>query len=168
MKATDARYYHFARQTTTIACGMGLDAVVYRSKANLPFDADAVGAVVDESTGEYYLPDPNLEPAFEQEFPRETRIAVQKRIGNIALVAALREDASRVLDDRSIILSRVLYSGTHCGDSIPLDLTSALEDELLRLRCYAERNEVDHLKQFITDMLDLVGAARREGNPIVF
>jgi hypothetical protein len=85
---------------------MGLNAVVCRSKANLSFDADAVGAVVDESTGEYYLSDPNLEPAFEREFPLETRIAVQRRIGNIALVAALREDAKRVLEDHSIILSK--------------------------------------------------------------
>lgn len=147
---------------------MGLDAVVYRNKANLPFDADAVGAVVDESTGEYYLSDPNLEPAFEREFPRETRIAVQKRIGNIALVAALREDAKQVLEDHSIILSKVLYSGTHSGDSIPFNLTSALEAELFRLRRYAEQNHVDHLKQFVTDMQDLVGGAKREGNPIVF
>ena len=85
--------YHFPRQGLTIAWSMGLDAVVYHSKANLPFDADIVGAVVDETTGEYYFPDQNLEPALEREFPRETRIAVQKRIGNIALVAALREDA---------------------------------------------------------------------------
>jgi hypothetical protein len=147
---------------------MGLDAVVFRSKANLPFDADAVGAVVDKSTGEFYVADPNLEPAFEREFPRESRIAVEKRIGNIGLVAALKEDVGRILDVRSITLSRVLYSATHCGDSIPLDLTSALEDELLRLRRYAEQKDVDHLKQFATDMLDLVGAARREGNPIVF
>jgi hypothetical protein len=82
--------YHFPRQGLTIAWSMGLDAVVYRNKANLPFDADIVGAVVDETTGEYYFPDQNLEPALEREFPRETRIAVQKRIGNIALVAALR------------------------------------------------------------------------------
>lgn len=147
---------------------MGLDAVVYRSKANLPFDADAIGVVVDKGTGECYLADSKLEPSFEREFPRKSRIAVEKRIGNIALVAALREDAGKILDVRSITLSKVLYSGTHCGDSIPLDLTSALEDELLRLRRYAEQNDVDHLKQFANDMLDLVGAARREGNPIVF
>jgi hypothetical protein len=147
---------------------MGLDAAVYRSKANLPFDADSVGAVVDESTGEYHHPDPNLEPAFEREFPRKTRVAVQKRIGNSALVAVLREDAKQVLEDHSITLSKVLYSGTHCGDSIPLDLTSALEAELVRLRRYAEQNHVDHLKQFVSDMQDLVEGAKRESNPIVF
>jgi hypothetical protein len=147
---------------------MGLDAVVYRSKANLPFDADVVGAVVDETTGEYCFPDQNLESALEREFPWETRIAVRKRIGNIALVAAVRENAGEILGGDSIILSKVLYSGTHSGDSIPLDLISALEGELFRLRRYADQNEVDHLKRFVTDMLDLVGGAKREGNPIVF
>jgi hypothetical protein len=147
---------------------MGLDAIVYRSKANLPFDADVVGAVVDETTGEYCFPDQNLESALEREFPWETRIAVRKRIGNIALVAAVRENAGEILGGDSIILSKVLYSGTHSGDSIPLDLISALEGELFRLRRYADQNEVDHLKRFVTDMLDLVGGAKREGNPIVF
>ena len=100
---------------------MGLDAVVYRNKANLPFDADAVGAVVDESTGEYYVPNLDLEPEFEQRFPWDTRVAVHKRIGNIVLVGTLREQTSQVLEERSIILSKVLYSGTHCGDSIPVE-----------------------------------------------
>ena len=33
---------------------MGLDAVVYLKKTNLPFDADALGALLDSTTGEYY------------------------------------------------------------------------------------------------------------------
>ncbi len=54
---------------------MGLDAVVYRSKKNLPFDADALGATLDSSTGEYCFSD----PAVERKFLLETRIAVEKR-----------------------------------------------------------------------------------------
>lgn len=45
---------------------MGLDAVVYRSKKSLPFEPDTVGAILDVPTGEYYVPDRALEPAFEQ------------------------------------------------------------------------------------------------------
>src|SRR5215469_3590306 len=146
---------------------MGLDAVVYRSKVNLPFDPDAVGAVLEESTGEYYVSDLDLERAFERKFPRETRIAADKRIGNIALVSWLREQASLVLDDRSIVLSKVLYSGSHSGDSIPIEQTFALRDELLQLGRSTKQLDCD-LKLFVTDMLELVEAARREGNPIVF
>jgi len=127
-----------------------------------------VGAILDEPTGEYYVSDLDLESAFEQKFPRETRIAADKRIGNIALVSWLRERASLVLKDRSIVLSKVLYSGSHSGDSIPVEQTLALRDELLQLGGSVEQPDRDHMKQFVTDMLELVDAARREGNPIVF
>jgi len=44
---------------------MGLDAVVYKSKSNLAFDPDSVGAVLDARTGEYYVP----EAATEEKLP---------------------------------------------------------------------------------------------------
>ena len=147
---------------------VGLDARVYRSKANLPFDPDSVGAVLDDSTGEYYFPDLALEPIRESEFPRDTRIAVKRRIGSMTLVATLREEAERVLDSHSIIVSKVLYSGTHGGDSIPCDLIPALENELLLLGRFANENDSRHLKQFISDMTELAAASKSEGNPIVF
>lgn len=149
---------------------MGLDAVVFRSRANLPFDPDAEGAILDRSTGEWCVVDleVDIELAFEQKFPWETRIAADKRIGNIALVQILREQASLILGDGSIVLSKVLYSGTHGGDSIPVEQTAALRDELLQLGRCAEEPDGGYLKQFASDMLELVEAARREGNPIVF
>ena|ERR1019366_6342354 len=147
---------------------MGLDAVVYRSKANLPFDADAVGAVLDESTGEYYFPDPAVEPVREREFPQQTRIAVEKRIGNIATVTALRHAAERVLNGDSILLSKVLYSGTHSGNSIPLSLISQVQEELTVLRRYAENNADKALMQFVADLQELAAAASSQSNPIVF
>jgi len=147
---------------------MGLDAVVYRSKKSLPFEHDTVGAILDVPTGEYDVPDRALEPAFEQKFPRESRIAANKRIGNLALVSWLRERAFLVLKDRSIVLSKVLYSGSHSGDSIPVEQTIELRNELLQLGGSVEQPDREHMKQFVTDMLELVEAARREGNPIVF
>lgn len=146
---------------------MGLDVTVYRSKANLPFDPDSVGAILDDSTGEYYFPDPALEPIRESEFPRGTRIAV-RRIGNMSLVATLREEAERVLGGHSIIVSKVLYSGTHAGDSIPCDLIPALDNELVLLGRFANENDARYLKQFISDLTELAAAAKSEGNPIVF
>ena len=73
---------------------MGLDALVYRNKANLPFDADAVGAEFNSITGEYYFAD----DAVEQRYPYETRVAISKSIGNITLVGRLREEAQAVLE----------------------------------------------------------------------
>lgn len=59
--------------------------VVYRNRANLPFDPDAVGAVVDERTSEYYCAD--LELGFEEKFPSDIRVAVHKWIGNIVPIS---------------------------------------------------------------------------------
>ena len=44
----------------------------------------------------------------------------------------------------------------------------ALRDEFLQLRDSVEQPDRDHMKQFVSDMLELVEAARQEGNPIVF
>jgi hypothetical protein len=117
---------------------MGLDGCVYRSKANLPFEPESVGAVLDIATGEYYFADPNIETAREREFPADSRIAVKKRLGNVALVAFLKATADRFLGSQSLVVSKVLYSGTHCGDCIPVDLISELQSELGLLRRHAK------------------------------
>lgn len=143
---------------------MGLDAVVYRKKENLPFDADALGAEFDSITGEYYFAD----DAVEQRFPYETRVAISKRIGNINLVARLREEAEAVLDEDSVVLSKVLYSGTHSGDTLDSRAFAPLERELSSLARQAEQSGSDRLKQFACDMSELLDAARAENNPIVF
>jgi hypothetical protein len=54
-------------------------------------------------------------------------VAVQKRIGDIALVHKLTEQASQVLEEDSIVLSQVLYGATHCGDSIPVEQMAPLQ-----------------------------------------
>jgi hypothetical protein len=143
---------------------MGLDAIVYRKKENLPFDADAAGAEFNSITGEYYFAD----DAIEKRFPYEDRVAVSKRIGNINLVAALREEAQSVLDEDSVVLSKVLYSGTHAGDTLDSRVFAQLERELSSLAQQAEQTGSQRLKQFAADMKELLAAARAENNPIVF
>src|ERR1700733_2671478 len=142
---------------------MGLDAIVYRKKENLPFDADAAGAEFNSITGEYYFAD----DAIEKRFPYEDRVAVSKRIGNINLVAALREEAESVLDEDSVVLSKVLYSGTHAGDTLDSRVFAQLEGELSSLAQQAEQTGSQRLKQFAADMKELLAAARAENNPIV-
>jgi|ERR1043166_9318847 hypothetical protein len=141
---------------------MGLDAFVYRNKENLPFDADALGASFDATTGEYYFEDPQLD----KKFSLEMRTAIEKRIGNIDLVAHLRHLAQQILDENSVVLSRVLYSGSHTGDSLDAQFFPSLENELSLLR-NATRSSHD-MKLFVDDMCELVTAAKKEGNPIVF
>ncbi len=143
---------------------MGLDAVVYRNRNNLPFDPDGEGAEFNSVTGEYYFAD----DAMEERFPYETRVAISKAIGNIARVDRLREEAQAVLDEDSVVLSKVLYSGTHTGDTLDSRMFVRLERELSSLARHAGQTGSERLKQFASDMSDLLAAARAENNPIVF
>lgn len=141
---------------------MGLDARVYRKKDNLPVDPDQLRAPLDRVTGEYYFEDS------EKQLPPGSLVAVEKRIGNVALVAELRHAAEKVLDQDSVILSRVLYSGTHSGDWIEPQLFGQLEEELLSLRDSSNTLNSSYINGFVSDMSELLEAAKCEGNPIVF
>src|SRR5207253_1992444 len=123
-----------------------------------------LGAVLDPTTGEYYFSD----AALETRFPSETRTAVRNRIGNIALISELRQQAGAVLDENSVVLSKVLYSGTHCGDAIDAQVFPNLEQELSLLHRHAEKVGSEYLKRFSADVVELITAAKSEGNPIVF
>jgi hypothetical protein len=146
---------------------MGLDAVVYRSKQHLPFDADAVGASREPTTGEYYCADLAVELSFDRKHPSETRASISKRLGNISLIAFLREEAKLLLDNDSVVLSKVLYSGTHAGDVIGSASLPQLEAELRQVQ-QSERHISKEMMEFTKDLQELIMAARREGNPIVF
>jgi hypothetical protein len=143
---------------------MGLDATVYRKKENLPFDADAVGALLDGITGEYYFSD----AALDRMFPADMRRAVKKRIGNITSVSEIRQQVAKVLDEDSVVLSKVLYSSTHCGDVLGKQFFPGLEQELSLLGAHAEKDDFEQMRQFVADMNELMAAAKNEGNPIVF
>ncbi|HSY90057.1 MAG TPA: hypothetical protein VK812_01730 [Candidatus Binatus sp.] len=146
---------------------MGLDAVVYRNKQHLPFDADAAGAYREPTTGEYYCADLAVEQSFDRKYPSETRASISKRLGNVSLIAFLREEAKLYLDKNSVVLSKVLYSGTHAGDVIGSESLSRLEAELRQVQ-RSERHVSKEMVEFITDLQELIIAARLEGNPIVF
>lgn len=143
---------------------MGLDAVVYKSIANVRvLDPLDVGAIcLDEETGEVYLDPPGL-----GHLRREDVIAVKKRLGNISLIAFLRDNIRRVLSATSVILSKVLYDGTHSGDIIYEEDIELLAREIHFLKIQNIQKS-DELLEFISDMEALVAAAREQGNPIVF
>ena len=140
---------------------MGLDAFVFRSKEHLPFDAQALGAEFDAETGEYFFYDVELD----RKYSLEARTACHKRIGNITAVTQLRAEARRVLGEESMVLSRVLYSGTHSGDTLKVESIPALKRELARLQSAAPSLA---MLEFIRDLEELARVAKAEGNPIVF
>lgn len=100
----------------------------------------------------------------------ELGVLLHKRIGNIALVSALREELERLPDRFPVILSRVLYNGTHCGDFLSLELVEQVSIELQRLlefRCTDSTRSV-FMQEFAAQMTELVDSALRIGKPIAF
>lgn len=95
---------------------------------------------------------------------------VTHRIGNIALVAALRAELGRWPERFPVILSRVIYNGVHGGDFIPAAEVPQLVPEveaLAEVRCAGPDME-RFMRGFEAQMRELVAAALRVGKPLVF
>jgi len=95
---------------------------------------------------------------------------VAHRIGNISLVASLRAELQRSPDRFPMILSLVLYSGTHCGDFIPAaEVPQVLSEAEALAGVHCPDPEMEcFLREFEEQMRDLVSAALRVGKPIAF
>ena len=113
---------------------MGLDATVYRRGH----------AADDDDCAEYEV--------------------IHRRLGNVADVAHLRRQASRRLAASSVVLSKVLYDGSHSGDAVAVELAPAVQAELAALAS----DDDPGMREFVRSMSELVEAALREANPICF
>ena len=86
------------------------------------------------------------------------------RIGNISQVAFLRGIASSVLGEQSVVVSKILFSGSHSGDSLTFDELEPLASELHRLEVASDAD----LQEFARGMLELVHTALKHERPICF
>jgi hypothetical protein len=141
---------------------MGLDAVVYKSARNMPKVGIGVTRV-DELTGEVFFEGERI-----PQLRLEDVVAIQKRLGNVSRIETLRQEIGTLLgrDESSLLLSKVLYSGTHVGDVIGREHLDDLKEEIARLKKVETRPS--ELNEFIAAMEDLISAAQQEGNPITF
>lgn len=125
---------------------MGLDAVVYlRPKA-----VSANQSVTDEHA------------TLSSDVP-----AIHKRLGNISMIGWLADETVQLVGRDSILLKKVLYSGSHSGDSIGLEDLNRLESEIKVISESLTTRSSD-LERFLKDMSDLISKAREEAMPIVF
>ncbi len=119
--------------------------------------------------------DPEVQIAFDlwlrsEACEHEHGYLASHRLGNIALVAALRAELSRWPDRFPVLLARVIYNGTHCCDSIAAADVARLAPEveaLATVRC-ADAELGPLLRDFEAQMRELVTAALRVGKPLVF
>lgn len=141
---------------------MGLNAVVYRKKEHLhlcPDDDDH--AIVVPKTGEVYFEDPKLDKKY-----LNKREAVAHRLGNVSLISSLSDEVSQLIGPESFIERKILYSGAHSGDSIPLQELDELSAELRRIRETSRSST--YMRELVSALEELIQAATNEGNPIVF
>lgn len=137
---------------------MGLSAVVFKSAARLKQEYSREFEITDEETGQ-------ATAVGDEDFlSLKQSSAAHARIGNLSDVAYIMDIVESALGEKSFIGARVLYSGSHSGDCIPLNQLQPLRDELNRLK------QIDHreIVRFVHGMEALIEAAEQEKNPIVF
>ena len=139
---------------------MGLDAVVYRNMNHLELETGQESAHVIPETGEICFDNAELSQKY-----KRYAYAAEFRLGNASEISALRQEVTHLTGPDSIILQRILYSGTHSGDSIPLSSIAALSLEPSAISSGPQSPE---LQSLVSSLNTLVHAAQDEGNPIVF
>ena len=140
---------------------MGLDAVVYRNRKHIEMGGDDENAIVEPITGEVYFEDRKLSRKYYRQ-----REAVTHRLGNIAAIAELNDEVVRLIGSESVTVGRILYSGTHSGDTIALKDLPKLSAELRAISQYGHGSPL--LLEFVGAMEELIQAANCEDNPMVF
>ena len=115
---------------------MGLIAVVYRAKQNLPFNMEREGAEIDNRTGAIYFTDPEKKRVH----PREERQAVRIKLGtSYELVEIMKELGPMLGAAESVLTDRVLYDYSHSGDIIEKSEMIPLQVELAAERKARQR-----------------------------
>ena len=140
---------------------MGLDAIVYRNAGHLQLGRDKEHAKFDSATGEVYFEDPKLDRKYFRK-----REAVAHRLGNVTAISILRDEVARLLGPESFLGRKVLYSGLHSGDALPLEELDQLSADLLHIRETSRASPL--MLELVSALEQLIQAARDEGNPIVF
>jgi hypothetical protein len=100
----------------------------------------------------------------------ELGVFLHCRIGNIMTVALLREELSKAADSFPIILSKVIYDGTHGGDHLTVDEVAELLNELNMLEARHSENSLreEYLRYFEGQLRNLIDTSLKLNKPISF
>jgi hypothetical protein len=142
---------------------VGLSAVVYKNKRHLDLGSDEKESRLVPETGEIYFENEEISKKY-----RAALRATERQLGNMAEIIALREELTGLIGPESVILQKVVYSGTHCGDFLPPESIAALSFELNSISKTVGGSLSPELRRFVISLEELIRAAENEGNPIVF
>jgi hypothetical protein len=95
---------------------------------------------------------------------------VAHRLGNMALIGALRAELGQWPKRFPVILSRVIYNGIHGGDFIPADEVPSLIPEVKALSAvHCTKPDMEQfMRDFELQMIELVTAALQVKKPLTF
>lgn len=159
---------------------MGLDASVYcncfeTGQIKIAPDPTWGVIVLDNGRLECSSDDPDVQQAFDQWLmnnacQHEDGTLISHYIGNATRVAILRSSLAGMSAALPIIVGKVLYSGTHCGDCLEISTVRGLQKELniLRGTHFQKPQDKALLRFFTNQMQELVNSALTVGKPIAF
>jgi len=158
---------------------MALDAFVYCDcfeKKNLRCDPPAGVRVSPQATGDLLCDsfDEDAWSAFvtwkhTKACPHHGMILLRHRLGTENGINALRTELQKEANRYPMLLQKILYSGTHTCDWIPVEAIDPLANEVKQLNVSrAEREVADALHVFQIQMAELIIAAKHTGKPICF
>ena len=100
----------------------------------------------------------------------ENGVLLHHRIGNIVFVSLLQSELSRDAEKFPVTMQKILYSGTHAGVYLSLDVVERLKTELEFLDgfvCSSARSE-EFVDEFRQQLSELVKTASEDKKPISF
>lgn len=95
---------------------------------------------------------------------------IQHHLGNIGQIARLRHALELAPKRFPLLLEKVIWSGSHCGDFVPAEEVHLLRPELrslARFKC-EDPDVAEDLKLFRMQMNELIRVAIKLGRPIAF
>lgn len=159
---------------------MGLDATVYCDcfeKAELLKEPDPSWGVQVIYSGSRNTSATDLDEQIDFDLwnmkfacKHESGVLLHHWIGNITLVGYFRNRLNESPDLFPILLEKVLYSGTHCGDILTVEEIIKMQPELVALSKInsSDPQDEEFLREFEQKMKDLSECALRVKKPITF
>lgn len=97
-------------------------------------------------------------------------LVVKRRLGNVAMIASLSEEIKCWVKENlaPLICSRILYSGSHSGDTIEIQEIDQLREEIKVIKCRRDVRHSAELEEFLGKLEELALSAEKEKSPIIF